>query len=251
MVRLRDLYEGEEAKAQADKVDSRRIAIETFTLVVSVLTLLASVFGQAPVWFRWTAAGFAAVVVVWETAQLVPRGRALWTNYHERAALYKTVRMLQGELLDLLARFKRYTDNTRTDTIPLFLIRLGMDEKIELPVPDTSVYHIWRLYGAVRERISVVANAPSEFRLLAAEFGNLLELYHRLYVLPPYEKLRSMDISKLSPYGQTRVREELTVFREDYNDFVRVSNWFGTRVSDSFGENAFPAHLEALKPITV
>ncbi len=117
------------------------------------------------------------------------------------------------------------------------------------PVFDTSLFHVSRLYEILRERAPVVANSPAEFRGLAHLFGETLNLYHNLYVLRPYEKLRTMDISGLPPYARTLVRDELAVQREDYNDFIRVSNWFGTRVNDTFGENLFPVYLEIVTPV--
>lgn len=247
MVTLRDLFETVKAEPKAEPTNGRRIVIDTLILVVSVLSLLS---GQATGWFRWVATGFSVIVIAWVASQLFPWLWATWVGYRGHVARTATVSKLHGEFQELFVRFNRYTDNTRSDSIPLLLIRLGMDEKVELPVPDTSIYHIWQLYRTLRERFSIVANTPTEFRFLAGDFGNLLELYHRVYVLPPYERLRSMDISKLSPYGQTRVRDELAVVREDYNDFIRVSNWFGTRVNAAFGGNVFPAHLEGLKPMT-
>lgn len=247
IVTVRDLYKGEGAESRAEKVDSRRIAIETITLAVSVFTLLASVFGQAPRWFQWVATAFAAVVGLWAASQLLSRVRAVWADYREGAALARTVRVLHSEFLDLLAGFNRYADNTRSDSIPRFLIQLVMEEKVDLPIADTSVYHIWRLYGILGERVVPVADAP-DFKSLTQEFGEILYLYHSLYVLKPYEELRSTDISKLSPYAQTRVREELPVLREDYNDFIRLSNSFGERVNEAFGGDVFPAYLERLKP---
>ncbi len=84
---------------------------------------------------------------------------------------------------------------------------------------------------------------------MAQLFGETLNLYHNLYVLRLCAKLRTTDISGLAPDARTLVRDELAVQREDDNDFIRVSNWFGRRVHDTFGENLFPVYLESVKPV--
>jgi len=111
------------------------------------------------------------------------------------------------------------------------------------------VYHVWRFYEVLRERVATATNPP-DFETLAQEFGAVLHLYHNLYVLKPYERIRSTEIPKLPPYAQTLVREELPVLRDDYNDFIRLSNSFGERVNEAFGGDVFPADLERLKPLS-
>ncbi len=245
---VRELFE-EKSEPPAQPADNRRFVIEVFLLLATLVTALANFFGQATGWFRWVTAVLAVVVIGWVASQLITWGRTVLAGHRERVALTKAVRLLHNEFTDLIAHFSRYADNTRADTIPRFMIQLVMEEKVDLPIADTSVYHVWRLYETLREQVAPVTK-PAGFKNLVQEFGEILHLYHSLYVLKPYDRVRSTDISKLSPYAQTRVREELPVLREDYNDFIRLTNSFGERVKETFEDSVFPAHLERLKPLS-
>lgn len=247
MASVRELFE-EKGEAPAQPADNRRIVIEVFLLLATLVTALANFFGEATGWFRWITAVLAVVVIGWVASQLHTWGRTVLAGYRERAVLVAAVGPLHKEFTGLVARFSRYADNNRSDTIPRLMIKLVTGENVDLPIADTSVYHVWRFYEILRERVASVTNPP-DFKTLAQEFGEVLHLYHSLYVLKPYERIRSTDISKLPPHAQTLVREELPVLREDYNDFIRLSNSFGERVNEAFGGNVFPAHLERLKPL--
>jgi len=108
---VRELF-GEKSEPPAQPPDNRRLVIEVFLLLATLVTALANFFGQATGWFRWITAVLAIVVIGWVASQLITWGRTLLAGYRERATLAGAVRLLHNEFADLVTRFSRYADNT-------------------------------------------------------------------------------------------------------------------------------------------
>ncbi|MGH9429054.1 MAG: hypothetical protein ACRD2L_22450, partial [Terriglobia bacterium] len=74
--------------------DNRRVVIEVFLLLATLVTALANFFGEATGWFRWITAVLAVVVIGWVASKLLTWGRTVLASYRERAVLVAAVRLL-------------------------------------------------------------------------------------------------------------------------------------------------------------
>ena len=73
---VRELF-GEKSEPPAQPPDNRRLVIEVFLLLATLVTALANFFGQATGWFRWITAVLGIVVIGWVASQLITWGRTL------------------------------------------------------------------------------------------------------------------------------------------------------------------------------
>lgn len=229
------------------------MVIEVFILIATLLSLLASVYGQRALWFQVAVAALALSVAGWVAFQLAfqlwPKAVGTWSRRRVQRRTERMALILYGEFKDLLHQFGQYADNTRSDNIPNTLNtlrqRIGI---VDFPLLDSSLYHVTRLYEAVKDHLPSRLVSAAQLRGLAVDFGNLLELYHRLYVIVPHEKARTYF--QLSPSGgEDSLRAELEVQRERYNEYLRSTARFGVQVNETFGEHVFPVHLEPVKPL--
>lgn len=246
MIPLDVLEQGEETGG-ARNGGGASLAIQILILIVTLLNLLGLV-SQGALWFRIAVTAFSAAVGIWVGTQLWPNVRGLWTRYTGKRRLEASARALYRNFLNLVIHFKRYTQQERYDNIPAFLNKVSQQWGVDLPLGDTSAYHVWRLYETLIRRLPRGSISSREFKSVVQEFGNVLEVCHRLYVVRPSDKLRSL--ASVSPsVPQTFPIGEFEVYREEYNAFLRQTNEFGSSANGVFGENLFPAHVEPVQPL--
>ncbi|MHB8730533.1 MAG: hypothetical protein ACYDAB_01930, partial [bacterium] len=221
--------------------------LQLFTLVGTVLVLVSQAFGKDVWWFRGLVALFAGVGTVWIGSALWPRVVAVWARRRDGAKLKIAARGLYPEFLDVLKRFQRYADATsnRADNVPYVLWSILQQSQLKLPLDAGGIHYVGRFYDHLRERVPDGPPSLEEFSRLLEAFGDILDLYHRVYVLWPYRELSRVDTAQVPPH----IRADLDVQRDDYNAFLRVSNQFGQRVNEILGEFLFPSYLEMLKPL--
>lgn len=249
MISPKNLFDRGSEPVERDRLRASWV-VEILILVVAVLSLFSSVVSQptAALWFRIVVAVFSVAVILWVGNQFRPGVVALWQNAKAKRRLKGAVRKLHPTFRNLVEQFQRYTEQTRSDNIPPLLNTISQREGFDLPLGDTSSYHVWRFYETLAQRVPHAPVSPRQFRGLIQDFGNILEIYHRLYVLRPTDKLRMMaSLSSQSPIYH--YVPEFEVYREGYNAFLRGVTDFGAVVNSAFQENVFPTHLEPVKPL--
>lgn len=228
--------------------NSQNWVLPLFTLVGTVLALISQAFGRDVWWFRILVVVFAGVGTVWISWTLWPRVAAVWVRRRDDAKLRAAGRSLYPEFLDVLKRFHRYADTTsnRSDNVPYVLWSVLNQTQFKLPLDAGGMHYVGRFYDHLRQRVPDTPLSLERFSQLLEAFGDILDMYHRVFVLWPYQELSRADTTKILPH----IRADLDVQRDDYNAFLRVSNQFGQRVNEIFGEPFFPSYLEMLKPLT-
>lgn len=228
---------------------SHRI-FEVFSILIGFL-LVASSFLANVWWFRAVALAFAGVFTVWGGWILWPSFIARLDARRGRVKQASAARSLYPDFLDLLKRFHRYTDSgsNRADTVQYYFWALSQRNELNLRLPlDTAAAHYpSQFYDHLRSRAAETPPLVADFRQLLEGFGDLLQLYHRIYALWPYEELRrSPNIAQIPAHE----RDGLVVQIDEYNAFLRDVKAFGRRINEVLeDESFFPIYFEMLKPL--
>lgn len=230
--------------------DAKNWILQLLSVVTAVLALVSGTLAKGAWWFRGVIVVFAGIVIVWVGWTLWPQVTTAWEGRRARAKQTAAAAKLYPSFLDIVKRFQRYADytNNRADTVTYVLWGLSQQHQLNLRLPlyTGGMHFPGRLYDHLRQQLKDTPPSLPEFRQLLDEFGNILELYHRVYVLWPYEELRRASDVQIPPY----MKADLDVQREEYNAFLRESNAFAQRINEVLGESILPSYAEMLKPLT-
>ncbi len=216
--------------------------LQVLSIITAVLALVSGAFAKDTWWLRGVVVVFAGIVIVWVGWTLWPQVTTAWKGRRAKVKQAATATKLYPAFLDIVKRFQRYADSTsnRADTVPYVLWGLSQQYQlnIRLPLYSGGPHYPGRFYDHLRQRMKDAPPPLAEFYQLLEDFGDILDLYHHVYVLWPYEELRRASATQIPPH----MRADLDVQRDEYNAFLRDSNAFGQRVNEVLGESFFPSY---------
>lgn len=227
---------------------SRSSSFSFLTAIVNLLAAVVAVYAQLPKWFVYLLGGVGVLglaVVVYSTAW--PHIRIALKVRSDRRRLDRLSHELFREFEGYVQAFKELISVDRNDTLAGYLVELrNQSLALQAKVPPTpQLIFMSNFFGLFVRQLKQWDRSYSGLNELANQFFWFMHEFDGMYVRNQLSVFRTLSKQELPD----RVRNRISLYRENYAAFLREYMGFAKRANAKVGFKPFPEYIQLPEPL--
>lgn len=147
-------------------------------------------------------------------------------GYHKKRKLDKFAMNHFDKLRKLVIRFEYFTENHRMDNIQSVMYELQKNTEFkQISIAELTNISDWYCYYKIH--LGKFDGTKNNLVTLANEFKSILDMYNRLYIKAPFEKITDIGYKKVPEPSKklyNKARENYVAFIAEYKNFAKDAN---------------------------